>query len=294
VARHGEVEALAKRLLRPRARVKLFPGDCRDVLPDLGDGTAHMVLTEPPHFTGKPPGSGGGVPAGGSFDPVRDRLRDFMEPVAGDLLRILKPGAFALVFYAPTLMHRMAVAFEDAGFEVIDMFAWRFTRGARFGAASLDRRVEERKDMTASERRDAVRSLAGRKTPEIQSQFEAVLCARKPPEGTLLDNWLAHGTGLMDAGQVLKGKVPSTVMTCERDSIHSRHRYGGRSEPKPVRICEHLVRLFTKPGQVVIDPFLGSGSTCVAAYRAGRHSIGIDADPWSIKMAKWRVEEIAR
>ncbi|MCY4259311.1 MAG: DNA methyltransferase, partial [Rhodobacteraceae bacterium] len=253
MTRHAEVEALARRLLRPRARVKLFPGDCRDVLPDLGDGTAHMVLTDPPHFLGRGKEIvSSGLPPGMEFDPVREHgLRDFMVPVAGDLLRILKPGAFALVFYTPRIMHRMAVAFEDAGFEVIDLYAWRFTRRTRLKASPLDRRVEERKDMTASERRDAVRSLAGRKTPELQSRFEAVLCARKPPEGTLLDNWLAHGTGLMDAGQVLRGKVPSTVMTCERDD---GYKYGpiGRSAPKPVRLCEHLVRLFTKPGQVVI------------------------------------------
>ena len=49
-----------------------------------------------------------------------------------------------------------------------------------------------------------------------------------------------------------------------------------------------------KPGQVAIDPFLGSVTTCVAAYRAGRHSIGIDANPECIQIAKRRVEEIAR
>lgn len=47
---------------------------------------------------------------------------------------------------------------------------------------------------------------------------------------------------------------------------------------KSVRILEPLIEAFTKPGHLVLDPFAGSGSTCVAAQRTGRHYIGIELD----------------
>ncbi len=299
------IDVIAKQLLRPQAKVKLYPGDCRDVLADMEPESVHMALTDPPYFldgldddwkkgNGGKRGTGtvGGLPVGMKFDANQGRrLQDFMVPIAGDLMKILKPGAFAVVFSAPRLVHRMAVAFEDSGFEVRDLYAWRFTRRAQFKAFSMDHFVERRNDMSPSEKRDTIKSLAGRKTPQLRPQFEAVLCVQKPRDGTFVDNWIEHGTGLIDAGQTLKGKVPSTVMTVEKDD---RSHYNGHLTPKPIRICEHLIRLFTKPGQIVIDPFLGSGTTCVAAHKAGRHSIGIDINPEYIQIAKQRVEEMRR
>ena len=80
-------------------------------------------------------------------------------------------------------------------------------------------------------------------------------------------------------------------MTVEKSD---KDNYNCHLTPKPLRICEHLIRLFSKRGQTVLDPFLGSGSTCVAAHKAGRHSIGIDINPEYVQIAKQRVEEMVR
>lgn len=48
---------------------------------------------------------------------------------------------------------------------------------------------------------------------------------------------------------------------------------------KSIHILKPLIEAFTKPGQLVLDPFAGSGSTCVAAQRTGRQYIGIELDP---------------
>jgi len=288
-----------------QTRPEIIEGDCRDVLAHRDAGSVHMVLTDPPYFLDglgddwrkgergpRGTGSVGGLPVGMKFDPAQGRaMQSFMEPVAAELLRVLKPGGFALVFSAPRLAHRMGIAFEDAGFEIRDLYAWRFTRRAQFKAFSMDHFIVGRDDLSADEKDALKKAMKGRKTPQLRPQFEAVLCAQKPREGTFVGNWMVHETGLIDAGQTLEGMAPATVMTVEKDD---KAKYNSHLTPKPVHLCEHLIRLFTKDGQTVLDPFLGSGTTCVAAHKAGRHGIGIDMNPDYIRIARRRVEKMAR
>jgi len=297
------IEHIAARMLKPQAKTKLYPGDCMDVLPDMESESIHMVLTDPPYFLdgldsewkkGQPKksnGAIGGLPIGMKFDRKQsENFQMFIEPVARELFRIVKPGGFVLMFSAPRLYHRMAVATENAGFEIRDQYAWRYTRKAQFKAFSMDHFVNRNPRYSPSEKKAVLRDLEGRKTPQLRPQFESVLCAQKPKNGTFVDNWLKHGTGLIDAKQTLSGKVPATVMTVEKDL---KDKYNCHLTPKPLRVCEHLIRLFSRQHQIVLDPFLGSGTTCVAAQKAGRHSIGIDINPDYIQIAKKRVEEQA-
>ena len=104
------------------ADVQLIKGDCMMVMQDMEGNSIHLVLTDPPYFLdgldnnwgkGKsgPRGTGaiGGLPIGMKFDPKQGRLlQSFIEPVACQLLRILKPGGFLIMFSSPRLYHRMA------------------------------------------------------------------------------------------------------------------------------------------------------------------------------------------
>jgi site-specific DNA-methyltransferase (adenine-specific) len=60
---------------------------------------------------------------------------------------------------------------------------------------------------------------------------------------------------------------------------------------KPVRLMEHLVRIFTKEGSTVLDPFMGSGSTGVACVHTGRKFFGIELNTKYFGEAKARLEK---
>ncbi len=61
--------------------------------------------------------------------------------------------------------------------------------------------------------------------------------------------------------------------------------------PFPVEIAERLIRMFSFVGDTVMDPFFGTGTTTVAAIRAGRNSIGIEIDPQYLDYAEKRIEQ---
>ena len=81
-----------------------------------------------------------------------------------------------------------------------------------------------------------------------------------------------------------------------RDVIHMPSNKDKRLHPtqKPVELMEYLIRTYTHPGEVVMDNCIGSGSTAIAAIRAGRRFIGIERDPQYAQIAQARcAEEIA-
>ena len=63
----------------------------------------------------------------------------------------------------------------------------------------------------------------------------------------------------------------------------------GHPAPFPVELPERLIHLYTYVGDLVLDPFIGSGSTAVAAVRAGRHFVGYDLDPAYVELARRRI-----
>jgi site-specific DNA-methyltransferase (adenine-specific) len=60
---------------------------------------------------------------------------------------------------------------------------------------------------------------------------------------------------------------------------------------KPVSLAEHFIRLHTQPGDTVLDPFMGSGTTGVACINTGRNFIGVELDPKYYVMAQQRIEK---
>ncbi|MGC8622064.1 MAG: DNA-methyltransferase [Caldisphaera sp.] len=69
-------------------------------------------------------------------------------------------------------------------------------------------------------------------------------------------------------------------------------KYGKHPTQKPLKLIERLVLGFTKPGDYIIDPFVGSGTVPVACKLHGRFSVGIDIDENYLRIAEKRLKEI--
>ena len=285
-----------------RADIRLMRGDCLIRMPEIESESVHLIVTDPPYFldglgtdwrkgndkTPRGTGAVGGLPIGMKFDPRQGKeLQSFIESAGALMIDVLAPGGFAAVFSQPRLSHRMAVGLEDAGFEIRDMFAWRYTKRAQFKAFSMNHFVD-RMDISAHEKARMKGKLDGRKTPQLRPQFESIILAQKPRKGTFVENWMRYETGLIDPNASLDGKVPATVMTVEKPDKSDRNDH---LTVKPVLLIEHLINLFSLPGQVVLDPFLGSGTTVIAAHRTGRACIGIEINDEIFDKANRRIEE---
>ncbi len=59
----------------------------------------------------------------------------------------------------------------------------------------------------------------------------------------------------------------------------------------PLMLVERIIKVFTRPGDLVLDPFAGSASTLLASYRLGRPSLGLDISPDYIKLGEERIKE---
>jgi site-specific DNA-methyltransferase (adenine-specific) len=74
----------------------------------------------------------------------------------------------------------------------------------------------------------------------------------------------------------------------EQDDDRRQHQY-----QRPLSNVEHYVEAFTRPGDLVVDPFLGSGTTAVACARLGRRIVGCDVDAACIATTRSRLAEVA-
>ncbi len=63
--------------------------------------------------------------------------------------------------------------------------------------------------------------------------------------------------------------------------------------PYPIELAERLIKLFSFAGDTVLDPFMGTGSTAIAALGTGRNSVGVEIEPTYLRIAKARLQKSA-
>lgn len=72
----------------------------------------------------------------------------------------------------------------------------------------------------------------------------------------------------------------------------SEKKYGKHPTQKPISVIKQLVEYTTNEGDMVLDPFMGSGSTCVACSMLGRQSIGIEINEQYYNIARARIKQV--
>jgi len=256
-------------------------------MPQLVDNSVSLVLTDPPYFIDGmddgwdneklhkrvKKGVIGGLPVGQKFDITQGiRLQKFLSRVGEECVRVLKPGGFMLCFGQPRLIHRTAMALENASFEIRDIIAWQYEGQPK---AFSQTHFVKKMNISEEEKANILKELGNRKTPQLKPRMELIVLAQKPKEGTFVNNWLEYGTGLVNVDNPLiePDKFPSTVIPCPK----TREKYNHMAV-KPLDIIRHLVRIFSKEGDIVLDPFIGTGTTAVGALQEKRQSIGYEID----------------
>lgn len=293
-------------ILKTTKTYQIFNKDCRVGLKDLQDLSIDCIITDPPYFIDgmgsdwndkslqnkvKKSGVIGGLPIGMKFDRMQGkRLQEFINPIAKELFRILKPGGFCIVFSQARLYHRMAMSFDEAGFEIRDMLAWKYEGQAK--AFSQNHFIKKDKNLSDREKERLLQELEGMKTPQLKPQIEPMVLAQKPRIGTFVENWREYKLGLMNTKESLDGKFPGNVMEVSKQTRKKDSE--GKIEhltPKPIRLISHLIRLFTQENQIILDPFLGSGSHALAALSENRRFIGFEIEKKYFDIAQERVEK---
>ena len=216
-------------------------------------------------------------------DSDKEKLRNFFGTFGEAVERVLRPGGHVFVATTQLLMHEVSKQLDEAGLERRDVLV-RETKTLRGG--DRPKGAHERYDMVSSMPR---------------AYWEPWLLYRKPLDGRLqdtLDKWQTGGlrreseerpfTDLLE-----DGKTPKA----ETAIVKNAHPAPDDAEAHPNLKPQYLMRelchaaLPLQKG-VILDPFMGSGSTIAAAHALGYNAIGIELDDTFFNMAENAIPDL--
>jgi len=287
---------------------KVILGDCIDIVQEIESNSVHLILSDIPYgigvdewdvlhnntnsaFLGSSPAqekAGAifkkrGKPLNGWSEADRQIPYQYYEWCLSwvkDWLRVLKPGGSAIVFAGRRFAHRCICAFEDSGFTYKDMLAW-FKEKAPHRAQRLSVIYEKRGDIESTEK------LEGWKVGNLRPVYEPILWFTKPYKigGTIADNMLENEVGGYNEKALLKYINSPNIGAGKNDT-------GLHPTQKPLKLMQALIELTTKKGQIVLDPFCGSGTSLIAALSLDRDYIGVEIDKKYYEVAINRLENV--
>lgn len=214
--------------------------------------------------------------------------QQWCESWASNWLNVLKPGGSCFIFAGRRFAHRCVIALEDAGFTFKDMIAWEKNK-APHRAQRLSVIFERRNDSDNQEK------WQGWRVANLRPLFEPILWFQKPYKvgGTIADNVIENNVGAWNEAafdnysKMENWQQSSNILRVKTDRSDS----GKHVAQKPVQLMELLISLVTIEGQVILDPFAGSGTVCVAAKHLNRKYIGIEIDPQCVEIAIKRLNQ---
>lgn len=249
-------------------------GDARD-MGTVADGSVALVVTSPPYFAGKQYEEElerDGVPS--SYLEYLELLHD----VFADCVRVLEPGGRIAVNvanlgrkpYRSLAADVIHILQDQLGLLLRGEIIWQKGAGASGSCAWGSFR---------SPSNPVLRDVTERVIVASKGRFQRALTA---------DQRRKHD--LPNEATVSSEDFMALTLDVWHTPSESARRVG-HPAPFPIELPEKLIELYTYADDLVLDPFMGSGSTLVAASRLGRRYVGYDLDAGYVELANARVEE---
>jgi DNA modification methylase len=251
---------------------RVICGDARDMA-DVPDRCVALVVTSPPYYAGKEYEQAlgeGHIPA--SYVEFLTMLRD----VFAECWRVLEPGGRLAVNvanlgrkpYRSLSGDVIRILQDDLGMLLRGEILWRKAKGA---TGSI-----------------AVGSYLSAANPVLRDITERIVVASKGRFDRAVPRKERELRGLPFENTITKDEFfAATLDVWEIRPEHARRI--GHPAPFPVDLPQRLIHLYTYRDDVVLDPFIGSGSTAVAAVATGRRYIGYDTDAEYVALAQERI-----
>jgi DNA modification methylase len=253
---------------------KIVTGDARH-MDEVEDASVALVVTSPPYFAGKEYEEALGE---GHIPASYLEYLDMLTAVFTECVRTLEPGGRIAVNvanlgrkpYRSLSADVIAILQDRLGLLLRGEVIWLKARGASGSCAW-----------------GSFRSPAN---PVLRDLTERVVIASKGRFDRALSRPVRHGRGLPSGISLTKEEfIEATTDVWEMPS--ERATRVGHPAPFPVELPLRLIELYTFEGDLVLDPFIGSGTTAAAAVRSGRHFVGYDTESEYVRIAEQRVSE---
>jgi len=252
----------------------IYLGDSRSVISTIPERSVHLVLTSPPYWNLKP------------YPPTEGQLgnQDDLQVFLGEIHKVWKGCFQALVSGG-----RLCVVIGDVCLNrkrhgrhrVVPLHAEIINQCVHIGFDNLAPIIWHKIANCRTEMDRSTYFLGKPFEPNaiIKNDVEFILMFRKPGE-------YRHPTSEQRRGSKLGREEFFQYFRQVWDLPGASTRRHPAPFPEP--LAYRLIRMFSFVGDTVLDPFVGTGSTCLAAARAGRSSIGIEIDPRYVEICKER------
>lgn len=253
---------------------KIVAGDARH-MDEVEDASVALVVTSPPYFAGKEYEAAlgqGHVPA--SYLEYLQMLRD----VFAECARTLEPGGRIAVNvanlgrkpYRSLSADVVGILQDDLGLLLRGEVVWVKARGAT-GSCAWG-------------------SFCSPANPVLRDVTERVVIASKGRFDRALSRSQRQVKGLPSGITTTKDEFMEATTDVWEIPAERATRVG-HPAPFPVELPQRLIELYTYGEDLVLDPFIGSGTTAVAAVRTGRRYVGYDTESRYVRIAERRAEE---
>ena len=256
-------------------RDELWVGDARDMdrYGNIADSSVALVVTSPPYYAGKEYEEAlgeGHVPA--DYIAYLEMLHD----VFSECVRKLEPGGRIAVNVA----NLGRKPYRSLSADVIDILQNRLSLLLRGEIIWLKARGASGSCAWGSFRKPA--------NPVLRDLTERVVVASKGRLDRALPPDLRAAEGMPSESSISTREFMAATTDVWEIRPASATRVG-HPAPFPVELPQRLIELYTYRGDLVLDPFMGAGTTAVAAARTGRHYVGFDTSPEYLTIARERL-----